>query len=199
MHLRISSHHEFILVALLCKAHRYLPLLRQEAAVTITRRLSCSPLHHFLTPSPELSRLSTKLPIALSPLRSPTMSHFPRFRRKKEDATAAPTILTSVEAEPSEKASPPGDLQPAAPARRGPRLSPLHHVFHRGSGKRARDSPVGSDVSPTSSVAPPAYHAPAAQQAPQPVPRDSAAVRKVKMPAFLSSTPQGTKDADSSG
>lgn len=70
------------------------------------------------------------------------MEHF-RFRRKKD--VPAPTIITSSNgADPSGKTTPPpGDLLQAPPARPVQKLSPFR-VFHRSSGKRARDSPPAS-------------------------------------------------------
>ncbi|KAK5661737.1 hypothetical protein OQA88_9837 [Cercophora sp. LCS_1] len=70
------------------------------------------------------------------------MDHFPRFRRKKD--VPAPTIITSRDgADPGKTTPPPGDLLVAPPARPVQKLSPFR-VFHRSSGKRARDSPPAS-------------------------------------------------------
>ncbi|KAK3941346.1 tyrosine-protein phosphatase 1 [Diplogelasinospora grovesii] len=76
------------------------------------------------------------------------MDHFPRFRRKKDVAT--PTIITNpAKLDLSARKAttpPPGDLQPGAvpaPMRPIQKLSPFR-VFHRSSGKRARDSPPAS-------------------------------------------------------
>ncbi|KAK0649411.1 protein-tyrosine phosphatase-like protein [Cercophora newfieldiana] len=72
---------------------------------------------------------------------------FPRFRRKK-DGPAAPPIDTASIANkataPTTTTIPPSDeLKPPAPARPMQKLSPFR-VFHRSSGKRARDSPPAS-------------------------------------------------------
>ncbi|KAK3385015.1 protein-tyrosine phosphatase-like protein [Podospora didyma] len=75
------------------------------------------------------------------------MDHFPRFRRKK--VVAVPTIITpATKAALTGTATPPADPQPATVARPvltrpAQKLSPFR-VFHRTSGKRARDSPPAS-------------------------------------------------------
>lgn len=71
------------------------------------------------------------------------MDHFPRFRRKKD--VPSPTIITSGNGtDLSSKATPPaGDLPSVSPLRPVQKLSPFR-VFHRTSGKRARDSPPAS-------------------------------------------------------
>ncbi|KAK3376732.1 protein-tyrosine phosphatase-like protein [Lasiosphaeria ovina] len=71
------------------------------------------------------------------------MDHFPRFRRKKD--VAIPAIITpSTRADLTSKATPsPSDPQPPSPMRTARKLSPFR-VFHRSSGKRARDSPPAS-------------------------------------------------------
>ncbi|KAK3321572.1 protein-tyrosine phosphatase-like protein, partial [Apodospora peruviana] len=82
------------------------------------------------------------------------MEHFPRFRRKK-DLVAPPTLITpandnTTDATARTTTPSPGEVQPAtataAPAammRPVQKLSPFR-VFHRSSGKRARDSPPAS-------------------------------------------------------
>jgi len=56
----------------------------------------------------------------------------------------SPTIITNGAALPSKTTTPPsGDLQPVPAARPVQKLSPFR-VFHRSSGKRARDSPPAS-------------------------------------------------------
>ncbi|KAL2256994.1 hypothetical protein VTK26DRAFT_797 [Humicola hyalothermophila] len=72
------------------------------------------------------------------------MDHLPRFHRRKKDVVA-PTLITTDLPRPGKTTPPPGDLHPASPLRPGPfqKLSPFR-VFHRSSGKRARDSPPAS-------------------------------------------------------
>ena len=69
------------------------------------------------------------------------MDHLPRFHRRKKDV-AAPTLITS---DLSGKTTPPQpDVLPSSPMRPfQKKLNPLR-VFHRSSGKRARDSPPAS-------------------------------------------------------
>ncbi|KAK4445016.1 protein-tyrosine phosphatase-like protein [Podospora aff. communis PSN243] len=117
------------------------------------------------------------------------MDHFPRFRRRKD--VPSPTIITAALPNKTTTTPPSGDLQPAAPARPVQKLSPFR-VFHRSSGKRARDSPPAS-----------LPHSPAAAAVPGPdggIDRpvsplslrtdparedDAKAARALKIPAFL--------------
>lgn len=68
------------------------------------------------------------------------MDHLPRFHRRKKDV-ATPTLITSDLS--GKTTSPAPDLQPGPPMRPFQKLSPFR-VFHRSSGKRARDSPPAS-------------------------------------------------------
>jgi hypothetical protein len=79
------------------------------------------------------------------------MAHLPRFHRRKKEG-APPTLITSdLQGKPTPAAATttttplPGDLAaPSGSPMRGLRgLSPFR-VFHRASGKRARDSPPAS-------------------------------------------------------
>ncbi|KAH8880365.1 phosphatases II [Thozetella sp. PMI_491] len=109
------------------------------------------------------------------------MPHFQRFRRKKDDATTAPATPRPNSEASGNTSSPAGELQPAASISRGPRLSPLHHVFHR-SGKRSRDSPA------TEQGILPAAHDGDVNRLPTPAPPKDEGDREVKrltMPAFL--------------
>ncbi|KAL2194854.1 protein-tyrosine phosphatase-like protein [Corynascus similis CBS 632.67] len=117
------------------------------------------------------------------------MAHLPRFHRRKKDVTP-PTLITSDlpgKATPSSS-----DIPPSSPRRSLQKLSPFR-VFHRSSGKRARDSPPASlPHSPAGApVLPPGYAdgrpvsplslkmEPTSDEAPQKT------VKQPKMPAFL--------------
>ncbi|KAK4098695.1 phosphatases II [Parathielavia hyrcaniae] len=68
------------------------------------------------------------------------MAHLPRFHRRKKDV-AAPTLITSDL--PGRSAPSQANSRSSSPARSFHKLSPFR-VFHRSSGKRARDSPPAS-------------------------------------------------------
>ncbi len=77
------------------------------------------------------------------------MAHLPRFHRRKKEG-APPTLITSdLQGKTTTPAAattpPPGDLAApsGSPMRSLRGLSPFR-VFHRASGKRARDSPPAS-------------------------------------------------------
>lgn len=124
------------------------------------------------------------------------MAHLPRFHRRKKDV-AAPTLITS---DLPAKATPPSssDPQSAASTRSLQRLSPFR-VFHRSSGKRARDSPPASlPHSPAAASAAAGDCADDRPVSPLSLKTDPAgdegqkAPRPPKMPAFLEQSPQGT-------
>lgn len=95
---------------------------------------------------------STTVPLVVVLANTTTMDHFPRFRRKKD--VPSPTIITSGNgADFSGKTTSPASDHPSiAPIRPVQKLSPFR-VFHRSSGKRARDSPPASlPQSPTATA-----------------------------------------------
>lgn len=107
-----------------------------------------SQLSKVVCQSRSLLRLATSYNILDPSLTRPQycdskMDHFPRLRRKKD--VPSPTIITPNSGTniASKVASPLGDPQPVPSPRPLQKLSPFR-VFHRSSGKRARDSPPAS-------------------------------------------------------
>jgi hypothetical protein len=124
------------------------------------------------------------------------MAHLHRFHRRKKDV-AAPTLITNDL--PGKTTPPPSDLRPrpASPMRSFQKLSPFR-VFHRSSGKRARDSPPAS--LPHSPAAVPVLAGDCAEGrpvSPLSLKTDPAseerqkAAKPPKIPAFLDQTPEG--------
>jgi len=123
------------------------------------------------------------------------MAQLPRFHRRKKEV-AAPTLITS-DLPKGKTTPPPGDLPSGSPMRSLRGLSPFR-VFHRSSGKRARDSPPAS--LPHSPAAAPVLGGDCADGrpvSPMSLKTDSAgddgqrAARPPKIPAFLDQSPQG--------
>jgi hypothetical protein len=119
------------------------------------------------------------------------MAHLPRFHRRKKNVTA-PTLITN---DLPEKTTPsPSDPQSGSSARSFQKLSPFR-VFHRSSGKRARDSPPASH--PHSPAAAPVLAGDARPVSPLSLKTDHASddhrkvVKPQKMPAFLDQTEEG--------
>ncbi|KAL2023702.1 hypothetical protein VTK56DRAFT_1416 [Thermocarpiscus australiensis] len=119
------------------------------------------------------------------------MEHLPRFHRRKKDV-AHPTLITSDLS--GKTTRPSGDLRPASPMRPFQKLSPFR-VFHRSSGKRARDSPPASlPHSPAAAPTPTGDGADGRPVSPISLRTDVAgeegekAARPPKMPAFLKQT-----------
>lgn len=128
------------------------------------------------------------------------MEHFPRFRRKKD--IAPPPLITPNNIDTMRQTTPPpSDLHPVvppiAPIRTVQKLSPFN-LFHRSSGKRARDSPPASlphspaaaaVFSPDSIAGRPV--SPLSLKTDATGGRDDHAARPPKIPAFLELSPQG--------
>jgi hypothetical protein len=124
------------------------------------------------------------------------MAQLPRFHRRKKEV-AAPTLITSDLPRGKTTTPPPGDLPSGSPMRSLRGLSPFR-VFHRTSGKRARDSPPAS--LPHSPAAAPVLlgDADGRPVSPLSLKLDSAsdegqkaAARPPKIPAFLELSDQG--------
>lgn len=124
------------------------------------------------------------------------MDHLPRFHRRKRDV-APPALITSNLS--GKTTPPPGDLQPMSPFRPLQKLSPFK-VFHRSSGKRARDSRPDSAPLPPAVASVPARDSSegrAGSPASMSMQTDAAAgegqkpARPPKMPAFLNQTERG--------
>lgn len=123
------------------------------------------------------------------------MDHLQRFHRRRKDV-APPTLITN-DLPGAKTTPPPADLPPQPPMRPFQKLSPFR-VFHRSSGKRARDSPPAS--LPHSPAAVPVLAAGCAGGRPvsplslktDPAGDGAHKVAKApKMPAFLDLTEQG--------
>ncbi|GAB1317542.1 Tyrosine-protein phosphatase 2 [Madurella fahalii] len=116
------------------------------------------------------------------------MDHLPRFHRRRKDVAAPPLITSDLSAKMT---SPPGDPHSVSPMRPFQKLSPFR-VFHRSSGKRARDSPPASlPHSPAEAPALARDSADGRPVSPLSLKTDSAGeerqttARPPKMPAFL--------------
>ncbi|KAL2186239.1 phosphatases II [Thermothelomyces heterothallicus CBS 203.75] len=116
------------------------------------------------------------------------MASLPRFHRRKKDV-APPTLITSNLPGKSTPAS--ADLPPSSPKRSFQKLSRFR-VFHRSSGKRARDSPPASlPHSPAGAPVPPADYADGRPVSPPSLKMEAASdevqkpAKQYKMPAFL--------------
>ena len=132
------------------------------------------------------------------------MAQLPRFHRRKKEV-AAPTLITSdlpggqtTTTTTISTTPPPGDLRSGSPMRSLRGLSPFR-VFHRSSGKRARDSPPAS--LPHSPAAAPVLTLDCADGrpvSPLSLRTDFAgdeghkAARPPKIPAFLDQSQQGS-------
>ena len=123
------------------------------------------------------------------------MDHLQRFHRRRKDV-APPTLITN-DLSGGKTTPPPGDLHPPSPMRPFQKLSPFR-VFHRSSGKRARDSPPAS--LPHSPAAVPVLASDCADGRPvsplslktDPASDEAVKVAKsAKIPAFLDQTEQG--------
>ncbi len=127
------------------------------------------------------------------------MAQLPRFhRRKKEvptlitsDLPAGQTTTTATTTTPS-----PGSLRSGSPMRSLRGLSPFR-VFHRSSGKRARDSPPASlPHSPAAAPVLPLDCADGRPVSPLSLKMDAAAdehkAARPKIPAFLDQSQQGS-------
>ncbi|KAK4124478.1 phosphatases II [Parathielavia appendiculata] len=121
------------------------------------------------------------------------MAHLPRFHRRKKDV-AAPTLITSDL--PGRSAPAQGDSRSSSPARSFQKLSPFR-VFHRSSGKRARDSPPASlPHSPAAAPVVAGESADGRPVSPLSLRSDSAGddgqkrTKPAKMPAFLKQNQQ---------
>ncbi|KAK4242933.1 protein-tyrosine phosphatase-like protein [Achaetomium macrosporum] len=116
------------------------------------------------------------------------MAHLPRFHRRKKNV-APPTLITNDL--PDKTASPPSDPQSGSSVRSFQKLSPFR-VFHRSSGKRARDSPPASH--PHSPAAAPVLAGDDRPVSPLSLKTDPASddhhkvAKPQKIPAFLNQT-----------
>jgi hypothetical protein len=122
------------------------------------------------------------------------MAHLPRFHRRKKDV-AAPTLITSDL--PDKSAPAQGGQRSGSPARSFQKLSPFR-VFHRSSGKRARDSPPASlPHSPAAASVLPGDGADGRPVSPLSLKTDPASedglkrTKAPKMPAFLDQSQAG--------
>ncbi|KAL2163481.1 hypothetical protein VTH06DRAFT_5539, partial [Thermothelomyces fergusii] len=119
------------------------------------------------------------------------MANLPRLHRRKKDV-APPTLITNDLPRKSTQSS--TDLPPSPPRRPFQKLSPFR-VFHRSSGKRARDSPPESLPHPPPAgpppPPPPADCADGRPGSPRSLKMEAAddeaprPARQYKMPAFL--------------
>lgn len=122
------------------------------------------------------------------------MANLPRFHRRKKDV-APPTLITNNLPRKSTQSS--SELPVSSPRRSFQKFSPFR-VFHRSSGKRARDSPPESSPhSPAAAPAPPADCTDGRPVSPVSLKMETASdepqkpTKQYKMPSFLCLSDEG--------